>query len=162
MQLENHIRFLFVTNGTNSCTEYLKIRNGVDLFILDLRQGFIKTKEDLEISILDICPDLLVVYRCPFIISKKAYSIARLGSYNIHPSLLPKYRGLNPWSKIFENNEVENGVSLHRITDVVDGGEIIYQQSYTISSKDTIDSARNNADIIAAKLLEKFLDEYIL
>lgn len=50
---------------------------------------------------------------------------------------------------------------MHRITDVVDGGEIIYQQSYRISPNDTIECARNNADIIASKLLAKFLDEYI-
>ena len=106
-------------------------------------------------------PDLLFVYRCPFIISKKAYSTARIGAYNIHPSLLPKYRGLNPWYEIFKNNEVENGVTLHRITDVVDKGEIIYQQSYKIFPKDTIEYARNKADIIASELLAKFLDEYI-
>ena len=110
---------------------------------------------------MDICPDLLFVYRCPFIISKKAYSTARFGAYNIHPSLLPNYCGLNPWYEIFKNNEVENGVTLHRITDVVDGGEIIYQQSYRISPNDTIEYARNNADVIASKLLARFMDEYI-
>lgn len=161
MQPNNHIKLLFITNGGNSCTEYLRIRDGIILNVLDLSQGGIRTKEELEQYILDICPDLLLVYRCPFIISKKAYSAARIGAYNIHPSLLPKYRGLNPWYGIFKNNEVENGVTLHRITDVVDGGEIIYQQSYRISPNDTIECARNNADIIASKLLAKFLDEYI-
>lgn len=157
----NNIKLLFVTNGTNSCTEYLQVRSGIVLYILDLSQGGVKTKEELEQYILDMSPDLLFVYRCPFIISKKAYSTARIGAYNIHPSLLPKYRGLNPWNGIFKNNEVENGVTLHRITDVVDGGEIIYQQSYKISPKDTIECARNNADIIASKLLARFMDEYI-
>lgn len=161
MQPNNHIKLLFITNGVNSCTEYLLVRSGIGLYILDLSQGEVKTKEALDQYILDMCPDLLLVYRCPFIISKKAYSTARIGAYNIHPSLLPKYRGLNPWYEIFKNNEVENGVTLHRITDVVDGGEIIYQQSYRISQNDTIEYARNNADIIASKLLAKFLDEYI-
>ena len=161
MQSNNHIKLLFVTNGTNSCTEYLQIRNGIILNVLDLSQGSVSTKEELEQYILDICPDLLFVYRCPFIISKKAYSTARFGAYNIHPSLLPNYCGLNPWYEIFKNNEVENGVTLHRITDVVDGGEIIYQQSYRISPNDTIEYARNNADVIASKLLARFMDEYI-
>lgn len=161
MQSNNHIKLLFVTNGTNSCTEYLQIRNEIILNVLDLSQGSVSTKEELEQYILDICPDLLFVYRCPFIISKKAYSTARFGAYNIHPSLLPNYCGLNPWYEIFKNNEVENGVTLHRITDVVDGGEIIYQQSYRISPNDTIEYARNNADVIASKLLARFMDEYI-
>ena len=161
MRPNNHIKLLFITNGANSCTEYLLVRSGIVLYILDLSQGNVKTKEELEQYILNMSPDLLFVYRCPFIISKKAYSTARIGAYNIHPSLLPKYRGLNPWYEIFKNNEVENGVTLHRITDVVDKGEIIYQQAYKIFPKDTIEYARNKADIIASELLAKFLDEYI-
>lgn len=161
MQLDNRIKLLLVTNGVNRCAEYLRQLDGIELDILDLNQGHVGTKGELEQYILYVRPDLLFVYRCPFVISKKAYSIARFGAYNIHPSLLPKYRGLNPWPKIFENKEVENGVTLHRITDVVDGGEIIYQYSYAISPDDTIESARNNADIIASRLLEKFMDEYI-
>lgn len=161
MRPNNHIKLLFITNGANSCTEYLRIRDGIILNVLDLSQGDVKTKDELEQYILDISPDLLLVYHCPFIISKKAYSAALIGAYNIHPSLLPKYRGLNPWYEIFKNKEVENGVTLHRITDVVDGGEIIYQQSYRVSPNDTIECARNNADIIASKLLAKFLDKYI-
>ncbi len=152
---------MFITNGTNSCTEYLQSRNETALNVLDLSQGGVRTKKELEQYILDMKPDLLLVYRCPFIISPKAYSTARIGAYNIHPSLLPKHPGLNPWNEIFKNNEVENGVTLHRITDVVDGGEIIYQQSYKIFPNDTIECARNNADIIATKLLAKFMDEYI-
>ena len=155
------IKLLLVTNGVNSCAEYLKMRASIDLHILDFSQGHIVSKNGLERSILDISPDLLFVYRCPFIISKRAYSVAKMGAYNIHPSLLPKYRGLNPWDEIFKNKETENGVTLHRLTDVVDGGEIIYQQAYAISRSDTLESARNSADIIAAKLLAKFMDEYI-
>ena len=161
VQPYNHIKLLLVTNGINRCSEYLRQLNGIDLDILDLNQGYVGSKGELEQYILYVHPDLLFVYRCPFIISKKAYSTARFGAYNIHPSLLPKYRGLNPWPEIFKNREVENGVTLHRITDVVDGGEIIYQQSYAISPGDTVESARNNADIIASRLLEKFMDEYI-
>lgn len=155
------MKLLFVTKGTNSCVEYLKRRNGIDIQILDLNKEDIKTNVELNKYIIGICFDLLLVYRCPFIISKKAYSKARVGAYNIHPSLLPKYRGLNPWYEIFKNNETENGVTLHRITNVVDGGEIIYQQAYSISPKDTIEDARNNADIIASTLLAKLIDEYI-
>lgn len=161
MQLDNHIKLLFVTSGKNSCVEYLEKRTGLDLYILDLKEKCIRTKDEVDSYISYIIPDLLFVYRCPFIISKKVYSIPRMGAYNIHPSLLPKYRGLNPWIGIFKNKEVENGVTLHRITDVVDGGEIIYQQSYPISSNDTVYEARNNADIIASMLLARFLDEYI-
>ena len=161
MHPHNSIKLLFVTNGTNSCTEYLRTRSDIVLNILDLGQGIVRTKEEFEQYILDICPELLLVYRCPFIISKNVYLTARIGAYNIHPSLLPKYRGLNPWFEIFKNHEMENGITLHRITDVVDGGEIIYQQTYMISPEDTIETARNNADIIASKLLAKFMDEYI-
>lgn len=71
MHPHNSIKLLFVTNGTNSCTEYLRTRSDIVLNILDLGQGVVRTKEEFEQYILDICPELLLVYRCPFIISKK-------------------------------------------------------------------------------------------
>ena len=48
MRPNNHIKLLFITNGANSCTEYLLVRSGIVLYILDLSQGNVKTKEELE------------------------------------------------------------------------------------------------------------------
>lgn len=43
------------------------------------------------------CASLLLVYRCPYLLPPCSYACRPLGAYNIHPSLLPMYAGLNPW-----------------------------------------------------------------
>lgn len=103
----------------------------------------------------------LLTYRCPYILPKEWYSLAKLGAYNIHPSLLPKYAGLNPWKAIIANEERVNGVTVHRISERVDNGEIIYQRSYVIDMADTIIVAREKSDMIAMGLMNVFMESMI-
>lgn len=97
---------------------------------------------------------VLLTYRCPYIIPVELYSQAARGAYNIHPSLLPEYAGLNPWPQIFQDKVRHSGVTLHRIDDIPDSGEIIATARFEISADDTIDSARVKADDAAVELLE--------
>lgn len=153
---------LFITTGNNHCLNFLKKqKNEYIIHVLDLTKDIINNKKDLELQIRNINPDLILVYRCPYILSKNIYSSAQYGAYNIHPSLLPKYAGLNPWIEIFENKERYSGVTLHKITDEIDSGEFIYQESFRIEENDTLDTARHHADIIAAKLVKAFWENYI-
>lgn len=153
---------LFITTGDNLSLDFLKEQKSeLIVHVLDLTKENIHNKRDLELYITNSNPDLILVYRCPYILSKEIYSSAQYGAYNIHPSLLPKYVGLNPWIEIFENKERYSGVTLHKITDVIDSGEFIYQESFRIEENDTLDAARHRADIIAAKLVKAFLESYI-
>lgn len=102
-------------------------------------------------------PHILISYRCPYIIPIDIISTIPLGAYNIHPSLLPKYRGLNPWEEIFAKHETESGVTIHKITEVIDGGPIVSQRKFNISSSDTITSARDKADNVAAELVKDLI-----
>ena len=59
---------------------------------------------------------------------------------NIHPSLLPKYKGLNTHKKAIENNDRFAGCSVHFVTTKVDAGKIIMQKKVKIKKGDTIAS----------------------
>ena len=59
---------------------------------------------------------------------------------NIHPSLLPKYKGLNTHKKAIENNDKFAGCSVHFVTAKLDSGKIIMQKKVKIKKRDTIDS----------------------
>ena len=59
---------------------------------------------------------------------------------NIHPSLLPKYKGLNTHKKAIENNDKYTGCSVHFVTAKIDSGKIIMQKEVKIKKNDTIDS----------------------
>ena len=62
---------------------------------------------------------------------------------NIHPSLLPKYKGLNTHKRVLENNEKNTGCSVHFVTEKLDGGEIILQKKIKIFKKDNVKSLKN-------------------
>ena len=59
---------------------------------------------------------------------------------NIHPSLLPKYKGLNTHKKAIENNDKFAGCSVHFVTAKLDSGKIIMQKKVKIKKRDTIAS----------------------
>ena len=59
---------------------------------------------------------------------------------NIHPSLLPKYKGLNTHKKAIKNNDKFAGCSVHYVTAKVDSGKIIMQKKVKIEKRDTITS----------------------
>jgi len=59
---------------------------------------------------------------------------------NIHPSLLPKYRGLNTHQRALDNHEPEHGASVHFVTAELDGGPIIIQSRVPVLDNDTEDS----------------------
>lgn len=59
---------------------------------------------------------------------------------NIHPSLLPKYPGMNAIQKAFNNSELETGVTVHFVNEGVDSGNIILQEKVKIDPNDTLES----------------------
>ena len=71
---------------------------------------------------------------------------------NIHPSLLPKFPGLNTHQRAIDASEKKHGASVHFVTEEVDGGPVIAQQSVNIDSTD-------NSQTLAKKVLKK---EHIL
>lgn len=59
---------------------------------------------------------------------------------NIHPSLLPKYRGLNTHARALEAGDSEHGCSIHFVTEELDGGPVIAQAPISVQTNDTVDS----------------------
>jgi phosphoribosylglycinamide formyltransferase 1 len=59
---------------------------------------------------------------------------------NIHPSLLPAYKGLNTHKRVLEAGERETGCTVHYVTAEMDAGEIILQERVTIAADDTVET----------------------
>ena len=55
---------------------------------------------------------------------------------NIHPSLLPKYKGVNTFTRILKNKEKMSGCTVHHVNDKLDSGNIILKKSFSIDDKD--------------------------
>ena len=57
---------------------------------------------------------------------------------NVHPSLLPKYKGLNTFARMLENKEKKAGCTVHYVNTKLDGGNIIIQKSFFVDAKDNV------------------------
>ncbi len=105
-------------------------------------------------------PDFLVVVAFAGILSDKLLSLPRLGAINIHPSLLPKYRGPAPIQHALINNEKETGVTIMMLDSGLDTGDILMSQKTTISDDDTSETLHDILSKKGAELLVSTLDKF--
>jgi len=89
----------------------------------------------------DLSPDLAWVTDYRYILPNQIFSIPKLGSVNLHPSLLPKYRGRAPINWAILRGETQIGLSAHFIDDGVDTGDIIKQVAITLNSGQDVGDA---------------------
>ncbi len=85
-------------------------------------------------------PDLFVVAAFGLIFRRQTLDIPRLGSVNIHPSLLPKYRGASPIVAAIASGDQETGVALMLMDAGIDTGAVISQERAPIADGDTSES----------------------
>lgn len=101
-----------------------------------------------------LLPDLMVVSTFNQIFPQEVISIPRLGVINLHPSLLPKYRGPTPTAWVLINGEKETGVTAHFIEDErIDSGRIITQGRLKIVPSDTDGTLRCRLAIQSEEVL---------
>ena len=62
---------------------------------------------------------------------------------NIHPSLLPKFKGLNTFSRVLKNNEKKSGCTVHYVNNKLDDGNIIVQKFFYLNSNDSETTLKN-------------------
>jgi methionyl-tRNA formyltransferase len=86
-------------------------------------------------EIKKIKPDLIIVAAFGQIIPKKILNIPKLGTINIHPSLLPKYRGPTPIASAILRHEQETGLSIILMDEKIDHGPIILQKKIKIDDR---------------------------
>lgn len=112
----------------------------------------IKTEEAVE-ELKRYDADLYVVAAFGQILSKEILSLPRLGCFNVHASLLPKYRGAAPiqWSII--DGELESGVTIMRMDVGLDTGDMVSSVVVPIGAKETGDSLHDRLMEAGAKLL---------
>jgi len=82
---------------------------------------------------------------------------ARCGAYNLHGSLLPRYRGRAPANWVLVNGETETGVTLHRMVQRPDAGPILAQQRVPIADEDTAFTLHGKLREAARALLDAAL-----
>jgi methionyl-tRNA formyltransferase len=82
-------------------------------------------------------PDLIVVVAYGRIIPPDVLRVARMGGINLHPSLLPRYRGAAPIPRAIAAGETDTGVTILYVSEELDAGDIILQRPVAIHADDT-------------------------
>ena len=102
-------------------------------------------------KVRELNPDLIINSNS-LIFDSEIIKIPKFGCLNRHTSLLPSYRGLWPVIHVISNNEKKTGVTIHKITAKLDGGEIYAQREIDISQNKNVSSIYNIAFSISSDL----------
>ena len=107
-------------------------------------------------------PDFIFSFYYRNLLSEPLLATARHGAFNLHGSLLPKYRGRAPANWVLVNGETETGVTLHRMVKRADAGAILAQQKVSIERSDTGLSLHAKLRDAASNLLRDALPQLAL
>ena len=127
------IRLVITNNKNANGINYAK-KNSIPYF-------FVNTKlRNYENQILKIMKKYKISFICLAgymkILSKEFLKKYGKQVINIHPSLLPKFKGLNTFARAIKNKEKKTGCTVHFVNDKLDGGNIVAQKFFFISSTD--------------------------
>ncbi|MBO7730559.1 MAG: methionyl-tRNA formyltransferase [Lachnospiraceae bacterium] len=115
--------------------------------------------EEVQKQIQELNPDLFVVASYGQKIPQEIMELAPYGCINIHPSLLPKYRGAAPVVGPILNGDVKTGVSIMRLAQQLDAGNVLAQEEIVLDPKETVPSLEPKLAALGAKLLLSVIEQ---
>jgi methionyl-tRNA formyltransferase len=121
-----------------------------------------ETKEDITHILKQLEPDLLVLASYGKILARETLEIPPYGCLNVHPSLLPKYRGATPLQSTILAGDETTGVTIMKMSPTVDAGEIVAQVEIPIDDDETTSSLKEKTAQIGSKLLVRVLPSFAL
>jgi len=146
------LRFVFTDKNSNDIIDFCNKEN-IEIFIGNPRiNNYSKFIEDKPV-------DILISINYLFIIEKPLIDHPTRFAFNIHGSLLPKYRGRTPHVWAIINNETETGVTAHLINEGCDMGDIIKQVIVPIEKSDTGSSLLLKFESVYIKIITDILSE---
>lgn len=118
---------------------------------IEIRQ--VQKGAELLPIIEELKPEVGVLAAFGKLVPESAINAIPAGILNIHPSLLPKYRGTTPIETALLNGDAETGVSIMRLAKEMDAGNVLAQASVKITAKTTKQSLYEELSALGAKLL---------
>ena len=132
-----------------SCAD-LAARNSIPVF----------TAEQLDASIIAqvaaLHPEVIYSVYYRYLLPDRILNSATIGAFNLHGSLLPKYRGRAPVNWMIVNGEREAGLTLHHMVARADAGDIVAQRSCSIEDSDTALTLYRKLVPLGAELVREY------
>lgn len=119
----------------------------------------VKPSSEEGIALLqNIQPDLVIVSSFYEILRAPILAIPKFGIVNIHPSLLPRFRGRHPTKSAILLGDTESGITFHYLTESVDTGDILLQRSCSLDNDETDSTLRLKLGKLAGASIPQFVD----
>ena len=133
--------------------------HGIEAHLIDHRQ--FASREAFDEVLLDCIrkydPDYIVLAGFMRILGCALIQANQNKILNIHPSLLPDYKGLDTHQRVMENGELEHGVSIHLVTPELDDGPVLMQGRYSIEAKDTLSDLQHKGHALEHQMYPQLL-----
>jgi len=113
--------------------------------------------EALQHYLERINPDYIVLAGFMRILTSEFIDAFEHRILNIHPSLLPAYKGLNTYQRALDNGETQHGVSIHLVTAELDAGPIILQASYDIETGENVEDLQQKGHRLEHRMYPQVL-----
>ena len=126
----------------------------IDHRLYDSRDSF---DQALQQCIEEFEPDYIVLAGFMRILGSALIQAYRNKILNIHPSLLPNYKGLNTYQRAMDNRETEHGVSIHVVTAELDDGPVLMRGRYAIEDGDTLADLQHKGHKLEHRMYPKII-----
>jgi phosphoribosylglycinamide formyltransferase-1 len=148
---------LVISNKAKAKGLLFSSQKKIKLFVIEKNKEIFETKSLKLLKKEKI--DILCLAGFMRILSSKFIKKLKIPIINIHPSLLPKFKGLNTHQRAIDNNEKYSGCTVHYVTKKLDSGKIISQKKVKILKKDTAKSLAKKILKLEHKLLPETLNK---
>ena len=152
---------LVVTDNKNAKGLHFAKKNKIKFLFINYKNK-IKAENKILINLKNYCIDLICLAGFMKILSNKIINNYKNKILNIHPSLLPKYKGLNTHKRVIKNNEKFTGCTVHVVNSKLDSGKIVLQKKIRILKKDNEKTLAKRLlkteNLLYPKALKKFIN----
>jgi phosphoribosylglycinamide formyltransferase-1 len=151
---------LIIANNKNAKGLHFAKKNKIKFLIVNYKNR-IKAENKILLNLKNYNIDLICLAGFMKILSKKIINKYKDRILNIHPSLLPKYKGLDTHKRVLMNNEKFTGCTVHVVNSKLDSGKIILQKKIKVLKKDDENSLAERVlkieNLTYPKAVKKFI-----
>ena len=106
-----------------------------------------------------LAPDIIIVIAYGMILPPEILAIPKKGCFNLHASILPRWRGAAPIQRAMINGDVKTGISIIKIDEGLDTGDIVLKKEISIDDDDNYRDLEKKLSILGAESFENFFEK---
>jgi len=150
--LKHNLLLVVTTEIEGQFVNYLRSNN------IPFVQSKLKSPEDIS-KITELAPTLGILASYGAFIPQEVINLFPLGIFNIHPSLLPKYKGPSPIQYTILNGEKEGGITIIKLDDEIDHGPILAQKTIPLDGNETLQSLTEKLFTVGSEMIEEIVQK---